>query len=86
MCIRDRDKGILTETEAQELIDHLTMKFRMVEFARIPSYNQLFSGKALLKACTNGSSELMTNLSASLVGALYNWQLLRLGGADGVAA
>ena len=46
----------------------------------------VFSGKALLKACTNGSSELMTNLSASLVGALYNWQLLRLGGADGVAA
>ena len=43
-------------------------------------------GNALLKACTNGSSELMTNLSASLVGALYNWQLLRLGGADGVAA
>ena len=46
----------------------------------------VFSGKALLKACTNGSSELMTNLSSSLVGALYNWQLLRLGGADGVAA
>ena len=41
---RDLDKGILTETEAQELIDHLTMKFRMVKFARIPSYNQLFSG------------------------------------------
>ena len=43
----------------------------------------VFSGKALLKACTNGSSELMTNLSASLVGALYNWQLLRLGGGEG---
>ena len=41
---RDLDKGILTETEAQELIDHLTMKFRMVKFARIPSYNQLFTG------------------------------------------
>lgn len=41
---RDLDKGILTETEAQELIDHLVMKFRMVKFARIPSYNQLFSG------------------------------------------
>ncbi len=41
---RDLDKGILTESEAQELIDHLTMKFRMVKFARIPSYNQLFSG------------------------------------------
>ena len=41
---RDLDKGVLTETQAQELIDHLTMKFRMVKFARIPSYNQLFSG------------------------------------------
>ena len=41
---RDLKKGILTETEAQELIDHMVMKFRMVKFARIPSYNQLFSG------------------------------------------
>ena len=41
---RDLDKGILNETQAQELIDHLVMKFRMVKFARIPSYNQLFSG------------------------------------------
>ena len=41
---RDIEKGILTEKEAQELIDHMTMKFRMVKFARIPSYNQLFSG------------------------------------------
>ena len=41
---RDIEKGILTEKEAQELIDHMTMKFRMVKFARIPSYNELFSG------------------------------------------
>ena len=41
---RDLKKGVITEAEAQELIDHLTMKFRMVKFARIPSYNQLFSG------------------------------------------
>ena len=41
---RDIEKGILTEKEAQELIDHLVMKCRMVKFARIPSYNQLFSG------------------------------------------
>ena len=41
---RDLKAGILTEEEAQELIDHLVMKFRMVKFARIPSYNQLFSG------------------------------------------
>ena len=41
---RDMKAGKLTEKEAQELIDHLVMKLRMVKFARIPSYNQLFSG------------------------------------------
>ncbi len=41
---RDIKAGILTESEAQELIDHMVMKFRMVKFARIPSYNELFSG------------------------------------------
>ena len=40
---RDMEAGTLTESEAQELIDHLVLKFRMVKFARIPSYNQLFS-------------------------------------------
>ena len=41
---RDIEAGILNESEAQEIIDHMVMKFRMVKFARIPSYNQLFSG------------------------------------------
>ncbi|WP_303996979.1 formate C-acetyltransferase [Megamonas hypermegale] len=41
---RDLQNGVLTEKEAQEIIDHFTMKLRMVKFARIPSYNQLFSG------------------------------------------
>ena len=41
---RDMEAGKLSESEAQELIDHLVMKLRMVKFARIPSYNQLFSG------------------------------------------
>ncbi|MEO1769555.1 formate C-acetyltransferase [Candidatus Enterococcus ferrettii] len=41
---RDLEKGVLTEEEAQELIDHLVMKLRMVKFARVPSYNELFSG------------------------------------------
>lgn len=45
-----------------------------------------FDGKALLKTCTNGSSELMSNISMSLVGMLYNVQLLRLAGENGVAA
>ena len=41
---RDLENGAITEAEAQELIDHMVMKFRMVKFARIPSYNELFSG------------------------------------------
>lgn len=45
-----------------------------------------FDGRALLQTCFNGSSELMSNLSMSLVGILYNLQLLRYAGDDGVAA
>lgn len=45
-----------------------------------------FDGKALLKTCTNGSSELMSNISASIVSMLYNMQLLTYAGEDGVAA
>lgn len=41
---RDLEAGLITESEAQELVDHMVMKFRMVKFARILSYQQLFSG------------------------------------------
>ncbi|MBQ8639858.1 MAG: formate C-acetyltransferase [Lachnospiraceae bacterium] len=41
---RDLENGVITETEAQEIIDHFVMKLRMVKFARIQSYNELFSG------------------------------------------
>ena len=41
---RDLDNGIITEEEAQELIDHFVMKLRMVKFMRTPEYNELFSG------------------------------------------
>lgn len=41
---RDLENSVFTESEIQEIVDHVTMKFRMVKFARIPSYNQLFSG------------------------------------------
>ena len=54
---RDMKKGILTESQAQELVDHIVMKFRMVRFARIESYNQLFSGDpvwATLEVCGLG--------------------------------
>lgn len=45
-----------------------------------------FDGRALVKTCTNGSSELMSNISMSLVSMLYNMQLMRYAGEDGVAA
>ncbi len=45
-----------------------------------------FDGKAILKACTNGSSEFMSNVSMSVVGMLYNIQLLKYAGENGVAA
>ena len=41
---RDLENGVITEEEAQELVDHLVMKFRMVKFARVKAYQQLFSG------------------------------------------
>lgn len=53
---------------------------------RLKLTRPLFDGKALLKTCTNGSSELMTNLSMSLVNMLYNIQLMRFAGENGVAA
>lgn len=46
----------------------------------------IFDGKAILKACTNGSSEFMSNVSMSVVGMLYNIQLLKYAGENGVAA
>ena len=45
---RDMDRGILTEQEAQELVDHFIMKLRLVKFARTPEYNSLFSGDPTL--------------------------------------
>ena len=53
---RDMEEGTLTESEAQELIDHLVMKFRMVKFARIPSYNQLFLWRSYLGDPRNGGN------------------------------
>lgn len=41
---RDIKNGVMTEEEAQELVDHFVMKLRLVKFARTPDYNELFSG------------------------------------------
>ena len=45
-----------------------------------------FNFKILIKTCTNGSSELMTNLSSSIVNSIYNYQLMKFAGENGVAA
>ncbi len=55
---RDLENGVLTEAEAQELVDHLIMKFRMVKFARIQSYQQLFSGDPVWATLAVGGTGL----------------------------
>ncbi len=45
-----------------------------------------FNGKIILKTCTNGSSEFMSNVSASIVGMIFNYQLMQYAGEDGIAA
>ena len=61
---RELMEGLITEQQAQELIDHLVMKFRMVKFARIPSYNELFSGDPVWATLEVGG---MSNDGRSLV-------------------
>ena len=46
----------------------------------------IYDGKALLKTCTNGASEFVTSIAMSVVSMLYNLQLMKYAGADGVAA
>ena len=74
---RDLEEGTLTESQAQELIDHMTMKFRMVKFARIPSYNQLFSGDPVWVTESLGGQgvdgrSLVTRTSYRYLHTLYN--------------
>ncbi len=55
---RDLQNGVITEKEAQELIDHITMKFRMVKFARVTSYNELFSSDPIWATLEVGGMSL----------------------------
>lgn len=70
---RDLDRGLITEFEAQEMIDHLIMKLRMVKFARTPEYNQLFSGYPIWATLSlagmnmDGSSLVTKMISASFI-------------------
>ena len=63
------------------LVYFLTQKSAVLRLVRAP-----FDGKVLLKSCANGSSEMLTNISTSFVGMLYNFQLMKLAGENGVAA
>ncbi|MFS8968943.1 formate C-acetyltransferase [Synechococcus sp. 'PEA 65AY6A-5F PE A'] len=74
---RDLQAGILTEEEAQELIDHFVMKLRMVRFLRTPEYNELFSGDPTwVTECIGGMGldgrPLVTKTSFRMLHTLYN--------------
>ena len=83
--------GLVGAAAATAIAQSVGAIIPLVYFAR-PNQSLLklgrchFDGKALLRTCTNGASELMSNLSMSLVGMLYNLQLLKFAGEDGIAA
>jgi len=74
---RDIDRGVLTESEAQELIDHFVMKLRIIRFLRTPEYNELFSGdptwvtEAIGGMGENGTT-LVSRTSYRMLNTLYN--------------
>jgi len=74
---RDLESGLITETQAQEYIDHFIMKLRMVRFARTPEYNSLFSGDPVWATISIGgildeNRSLITKTSYRLLHTLYN--------------
>ena len=81
-------KGAALATVCGEVVGGLTpiLYFSRKNTSLLHLGKTRFDVKALLKTCANGSSELMTNLSSSVVTVLYNSQLMRLAGEDGVAA
>jgi Na+-driven multidrug efflux pump len=83
--------GLIGAAAATAIAQSVGALIPLVYFAR-PNKSLLrlvkfrFDGKALLRTCTNGSSELMSNLSMSVVGILYNLQLMHYAGENGIAA
>lgn len=74
---RDLKKGLITENEAQEYVDHFVMKLRMIRFARTPDYNELFSGDPTwvtesIGGLGNGGQPLVTKNSFRFLQTLYN--------------
>lgn len=80
--------GAAAATATSEIVGGLTplIYFGRKNGSLLQLTKTKLSGRILLKACTNGSSELMSNLSMSLVNMLYNFQLMKLAGENGVAA
>lgn len=80
--------GAAWATASSQIVGGLVplVYFACKNSSRLRLCKATWNGKALLKTCTNGSSELMSNISMSLVGMLYNAQLLRYAGENGVAA
>ena len=74
---RDLKNGVITETQAQEFIDHLVMKLRMVRFLRTPEYDQLFSGDPIWATESIGGMgldgrTLVTRTNFRVLHTLYN--------------
>ncbi len=78
---RDLQQGILTESEAQELIDHFIMKLRLVKFARTPEYNELFSGDPTWVTESIGGMGLDGRPLVTKTSFRYLWTLDNLGTA-----
>ncbi len=81
-------EGAALATALSQMVGGLTpfLYFLLPNRSLLRLTRPLWNGKILLKACTNGSSELLTNVSASVVTMLYNFQLLKFAQDDGVAA
>lgn len=82
-------EGAAVATLISQLVGGVLPVFYFIDHhntSRLHLCRTQFYGRVLWDACINGSSELMTNLSMSLVNILYNFQLLRLAGENGVAA
>lgn len=80
--------GAATATASSQLVGGIAPFFFFIKPKKslLRLTKPVFDGKALFKTCTNGSSELVTNISMSVVSMLYNFQLLRYAGENGVAA
>ncbi len=78
---RDMDKGILTEQEAQELVDHFIMKLRLVKFMRAPEYNELFSGDPTWVTETLGGIGIDGRPLVTKTSFRYLWTLDNIGTA-----